>query len=655
MLLSVTGVRKLFADEIVLDGVGFRLDRREKVALVGRNGTGKTTLLKILTGQMEPDSGNVQWERGSSWGYLSQASLPDSDATVLEVATQAREHLVQMQERLRELEEAMAHGATAEDLDEYSLLQEHFNAQGGYSVENDLKVVLKRLGFEEDEWTKPVRALSGGERTRLALAKLLLEEPDLLILDEPTNHLDLEAIDWLESWIRGYGGAVLLVSHDRTFLQNVSQRILELREHVITSFPGPFEKYLELRKAEDQRLADLAEKQAEEMAKLDEFVRRFMNSQRTAQARGRLKMLERMEAQRVIPPKAEKGMKGGFQVLKRAGDLVLDCKKLTMAFGEQRLFRDLDWTVRWGERWGIIGANGAGKSTLMKVALGELEAVSGTAKLGSNVDLGWFRQDAAFLDLNQTPLEVMHYELGMDQAQARSLLGRFLITGDDVFRPIRTLSGGERVKVALAAITAMHPNVLILDEPTNHLDIASREALAEVLAEYNGTLIVVSHDRWFLNQVTTQTLDLQPNRVVQFPGPYAEYRSAKQAGGNTSAKSAPQTKPTSVASSNAPSNLNIPVMSPRELSKEIGRLTKEVEKLEDQISKEESELEALERVMARPQEGMDLVAMSLKHTELRARIDGLLAEWTDHGTRLEDLRRLQGNGEAIGITFRNSD
>ena len=642
MLLSVSAIHKEFAGEVVLESCTFRLERHETVALVGRNGAGKTTLLKIITGAMQHDGGSVQWARGATFGYLSQVSLPNTDQTVLEVATEAREKLVKMQQRLRELESQMADHATEDDLEEYSRLQEHFHSEGGYAVENDLKFVLKRLGFEEEEWSKPVHALSGGEKTRLALVKLLLEEPDLLILDEPTNHLDLEAIEWLESWIRGYGGAVLIVSHDRTFLQSVADRVLEIREGKVDAYPGPFDKYLKLRKEADELLAKNADRQAAEMAKLDEFVRRFINSQRTAQARGRLKMLERMEAQRIVPHREDKQMKAGFKVTKRAGDVVLDCKKLSMAFGAQELFQNLDWTVKWGDRWGVIGSNGAGKSTLMRVALGDLEAVSGEAKLGSNVELGWFRQDASFLNQDMSPLETMHYELGMDQAQARNLLGRFLISGDDAMRPIKTLSGGEKGKVALAAITSMHPNVLVLDEPTNHLDIASREALAEVLNEYNGTLILVSHDRWLLEQVTKQTLELRTDGSNQYQGNYLEYRAWKAKGA----------QPTKATATSKESPKQTPMLSPRELSKEIARMQKEVSGLEEEITKLEADLEAHERLLARPQAGDDLVAMSVKHGELRSAIEDRLNRWTEIGGRIEEYKNLSINGDAIGVSFR---
>ncbi|MBX7133119.1 MAG: ATP-binding cassette domain-containing protein [Fimbriimonadaceae bacterium] len=643
MLLNVVNVRKLFSADIVLDDVTFRLERHEKVALVGRNGAGKTTLLKILTGEYEPDGGSVSWERGLSIGYLSQQSRLDETRTVLEEAEAARAHLVEMEARLKELEAKLESNPSAEDLEEYSLLNEHFHLEGGYSAERDIHTVLKRMGFEESEFGKSVRKLSGGERTRLIIARLLLEEPDLLILDEPTNHLDLEATEWLESWIRGYGGAVLLVSHDRTFLQNVCQRVIEMRDGTVKSYQGPFDKYLQLRKEEDARLTIVAAKQQEEMAKLDEYVRRFMNSQRTAQARGRLKMLERMKAEAIQAPKDDKGMKAGFGKVQRTGDIVLEAKDLGMAFGEQQLFQHLDWVVRWGERWGVIGQNGAGKSTLVKILLGELSAVEGTAKLGSNVNHGYFSQDASTLDASLSPLQILNYELGMEAGPARNLLGRFLITGDDVFRPISTLSGGERNKMALAVLTAVNPNVLFLDEPTNHLDMASREALAEVLREYTGTLILVSHDRWLLEQVTNHTLDVRRPQAVVYPGSYGEYRAWRARGMEELPKA--KAKP-----SGPVANLGVkwrsqgaePELTPRELSKEIARVEKLVATTEDSVSTLEAELEQLERTMASPPADADLFAMSTQHGELSKRIEQTIADWESHSRRLEELRAMQG-------------
>jgi len=634
VLLAVSNVRKLFGGDVVLDQVTFRIDRREKVALVGRNGIGKTTLLKILTGELDADGGSVQWERGSTFGYLSQTSRLDDSKTVLEAAEEARAHLIQMEARLQELEAVLQAQPTSEDLEEFSLLHEHFHAEGGYSVERDLRAVLARMGFEESEYDKPVSKLSGGERTRLILARLLLEEPDLLILDEPTNHLDLEATEWLEGWIRGYGGSVLLVSHDRVFLGNVAQRVLEMRDGQVKSYPGPFEKFVELRKAEDERLLNVAEKQQEEMAKLDEYVRRFMNSQRTAQARGRLKLLERMRATAVSAPTQDRSMAARFQGVKRAGDLVVEAKGLSMAFGPQKLFQNLDWVVRWGERWGIVGENGVGKSTLIKVILGELEQTAGTVRLGTNVEVGYFSQDASHLDLELSPLQTLNYELGWEAGPARNYLARFLIAGDDVFRPIKTLSGGERNKMALALLSALEPNVLILDEPTNHLDMASREALAQVLSEYKGTILLISHDRRLLDQLTDHTLDLRRTGAFAYPGGYSEYRQSRAR--PIAARPAPRSAPPPEAP--AP-----PAWTPRELSKEIQRVRRATEEAESAVTDLEGDLERLERVMASPPADADLFRLSSRHGELQREIADAMARWEASASRLEELTALQGS------------
>ncbi len=324
MLLNVSGVHKAFGLDIVLDGVDFRIDRREKVAMVGRNGAGKTTLLRILTGQMEPDTGSVQLARGAKVGYLRQEHHFDAGQTVLEQAELARAEQLQLRARLDELEVRLENGPTVDELDEYATLHEHYVELEGYSAERDLRVVLQRMGFDESEFSKPASKLSGGEKTRLALARLLLEQPDLLILDEPTNHLDLQATEWLEGWLRSYPGAVLLVSHDRAFLSNVGDRVIEMREGRVKSYPGPFDKFLKLRAEEEARLAEVAKRQDQEIAKLDEYVRRFMNSQRTAQARGRLKMKEKLVANRVTESAKDKTMRAAFGNTKRSGDIVYE-------------------------------------------------------------------------------------------------------------------------------------------------------------------------------------------------------------------------------------------------------------------------------------------------------------------------------------------
>jgi len=646
VLLTVSNVAKAFGVDQILTGVSLRLDAREKVALVGRNGTGKTTLLKILTGQYEPDSGNVQIAKGAKIGYLRQEALVANDRTVLEEAEEAVKRQLSMQARLNELEAKLElETPSAEDLEEYTLLHEHFLETEGYSAERDLRVVLQKMGFTEDEFNKPTSKLSGGETTRLAIARLLLEEPDLLILDEPTNHLDLQATEWLEGWLRGYHGAVLLVSHDRAFLDNTAERVLEMRDGSVKSYPGPFPKYLQLRAEEEERQAEVARRQELEIAKMDEYVRRFMNSQRTAQARGRLKLMNRLIENKVDAPKNDRGMKAGFGEVKRSGDVVLECEKLTIGFvdpGDELtvLFSNLNWTVRFGDRWGIIGENGSGKSTLIKVLLGEIEPLSGRAKLGSNVIAGYFTQDASDLDPDMSPLDVMVWDMDMKPPEARNLLARFLITGDDVYRPVKTLSGGEKNKLSLAKLTQLNPNLLILDEPTNHLDMASREALAKVLKDFKGSLVLVSHDRWLLSQITDQTLDIRKAGPIVYPGSYAEYR-------NRANKPLPQQGKKSAPAPSIPKLLGTekppePQFTPRELSKEIGRITKLVADIEAEISADESALREVEEQLANLGPTADVFSLTRDHQRLQEELEGRMAAWQEHSERLDKLTAMRG-------------
>lgn len=630
MLLNVSNVTKTFGIDVILSGATMRMDAREKVALVGRNGAGKTTLLKILTGQMEPDTGGVTLAHGAKVGYLKQEMPVTYGRSVLEEAQSALQQQLEIRKRLEELEARMDH-SSPEDLEEYALLHEHFLEAEGYSVERDIRTVLQRMGFTEDEFEKSTSLLSGGEKTRLAIARLLLEEPDLLILDEPTNHLDLQATEWLEGWIRGYHGAVLLVSHDRTFLDSTAERVFELRDGSIKTYPGPFDKYLKLRAEEEARQAEVAKRQDLEIAKMDEYVRRFMNSQRTAQARGRLKQMNKLVETKVHAPKAEKGIKGGFGEVKRSGELVVEAAKLEVGFPGAKLFGPLDWTVRLGERWGIIGENGVGKSTLLKVMLDQLEPLAGKIRLGSNLYPGFFSQDASNLDENQSPLDLLVWEEDMAHPDARNLLGRFLITGDDVYRPIRTLSGGEKNKLSLARLTRLNPNLLILDEPTNHLDMASRDALAEILKEYKGTLILVSHDRWLLSQVTDHTLDIRRNGAITYPGSYAEYRRRQSQGA---------LNPVQTAST--PSGPSIPSMSPREISKEIQRLEKSIAELEKSIAETEVDQKELERRLENLSAGDDVLALTLEHEAHGKKLETLLGTWEDENIRVEEFRSLQG-------------
>jgi len=678
VLLSVSNVAKSFGVDKILTGVSFLIAAREKVALVGRNGTGKTTLLKIITGQMEADRGAVNLARGAKIGYLRQEAPVSSGRTVLEEAQASMQHQLDLQKRLQDLERNLANQSDSPershdaDLEEYALLHEHFLEAEGYSAERDVRVVLQRMGFTDDEFDRQTDKLSGGEKTRLAIARMLLEEPELLILDEPTNHLDLQATEWLEGWLRQYHGAVLLVSHDREFLENTAERVLEMREGTVKAYPGPFAKYLKLKEEEEVRQAEVAKRQEQEIAKLDEYVRRFMNSQRTAQARGRLKQMNRLIESKVEAPKKEKGMKAGFGVVKRSGDVVIECENLTVGFppsslwlvsvedpgsigkeggqggGDGILFRNLNWTVRFNDRLGVIGDNGAGKSTLIRTTLGLAEPLGGEVRLGTNLEIGYFSQDTQELDPNQSPLDFMVWECDMLPAEARNLLGRFLITGDDVYRPIKTLSGGEKNKLSLARLTNERPNLLILDEPTNHLDMDSREALSSVLKEYRGTLVLISHDRWLLSQATDQTLDVRRSGPILFNGSYAEYRLwQKRGSGSPPAPGGVRGGFSNAATPRGhkgpnPQSSNPPILSPRGLSKEIERLTKLVGEIEVEVARNEGAIKAVEAILSNLPATADVFALTQEHRAFQEALEGSMASWEEQSKRLEELKAMQG-------------
>lgn len=632
MVLNVQGVNKQFVVDWVLQDITFRIDAREKVGLVGRNGCGKTTLFKVIVGELEPDAGSVSLVRGATIGHLRQSAIEHQRGTVLEHAEQGQEHLRHMKTRLAELEAALEAGGTTDDLDEYAMLSEHFSEADGYSIENDVRTVLGRLGFTPDQYDQDVSSLSGGEKTRLAIARLLLEEPDLLILDEPTNHLDLQATEWLEGWIRSYHGAVIVVSHDRTFLENTVNRVMELRDAKLKSYPGGFAKYLQLRAEDEERQADMAAKQAKQAQKLDEFVRRFIDSQRTAQARGRRKQLEKLEANRIQAPNKDRSMLAGIGDVSRSGDIALECQKLSVGFPDETLVTGLEWTVRWQDRWGVIGENGAGKSTLVKTVLGLHPPVSGHARIGARVELGYFTQDAADFDPEDTPLDHVVYECDLTVAQARDLLGKFLFEGDDVFKQIKFLSGGEKNKLALAVLVQSKPNLLVLDEPTNHLDMDSRDALAKVLQEYKGTLVIVSHDRWLLSQTATHILDVKRSGPVLYDGTYQEYRSRKPGGGPVK----PVAKPSVVGASLGAT------MRPREISKEIARVRKQIEDTEHLIASQEAKIESIEKQLSAPAESDDILGLTKGHAETKEKLARSLVIWEDLHEQVSQLESMQG-------------
>ncbi|MFM9874297.1 MAG: ABC-F family ATP-binding cassette domain-containing protein, partial [Fimbriimonadaceae bacterium] len=406
-----------------------------------------------------------------------------------------------------------------------------------------------------------------------------------------------------------------------------ANKFLELRAGTITTYEGDYNKYIQLREEDAARQADIAGKQAAQIAKMDEYVRRFMNSQRTAQARGRLKQMTKLQEQQVHAPTKDASMKTGFGKTNRSGDIVIRTEKLSVGFPDETLFTGLDWEVRYGDRWGIIGENGAGKSTLIKTILGRLKAVDGLTKIGSRVELGYFSQDVADLDPNDSPLDHMVFEMGMDAGPARNLLGRFLFSGDDVFRPISSLSGGEKNKLVLASLTQLNPNLLVLDEPTNHLDMDSRAALAEVLGEYSGTLILISHDRWLLRNVTNRTLDVRRAGPKAYQFGYSEYRRNLDSPTKNVVPAKAVISPETVA----------PTLTPREISKEIARMRGVVEESENLVAKYESQISTIEATLADPPEGTNVTKLSHDYQSAQKNLTQSMSKWEEDCIFLESL------------------
>ncbi len=539
-LLVVNNLERHFGVDMILSGVNFKLEWRQKVGLIGRNGTGKTTLLRLLTGQQEPDKGTINFSKGIRAGYLKQEEAVNPENTVLREAELAFAHVLAMESRLREVEHEMAAASGTPDLekvmDEYSILHDRFDAMGGYDNLRDIPGVLKRLGFGPNDLTKSCGKLSGGEKTRLAIARLLLSGPDILLLDEPTNHLDIEATEWLEGFLSNFGGAMVLVSHDRYFLDRVVNSIAEIENTRLTTYPGNFSAFWQQKEANQARQSEMYEREQREITQLTAFFEKWKNTpSKKNQAVMRMRWAERIRqhglsgkltgtAAEKVGPKG-KVVKLGIKPTQLSGNEVVILDGLGKRFGDRVLFENVTGLIRRGERVGIIGPNGAGKSTLIKVLLGRETPTSGSARLGASVTVGYFAQDTSDLDLDATVLENMMAVGEMEPVVARTHLGRFLLTGDDVFREVRLLSGGEKNKLVLAQLTYLKPNLLILDEPTNHLDIDSREALGQMLRDYDGTLLLVSHDRYLLDQVTTHTLEVADGRATLFDGPYSKFRS----------------------------------------------------------------------------------------------------------------------------------
>lgn len=529
MVLSCNHISKSFVTGDVLTDCSFHIEDHEKAAIVGLNGAGKSTLLKIITGEMSLDSGDVTISKGKNIGYLAQNQDISADSTIMDEMLKTKEYLINMEERIRSLEIEMK-SKTDEELealmDTYSKLNHTFELENGYAYKSEITGVLKGLGFTEDDFDKKISSLSGGQKTRVFLSRLLLLKPDIILLDEPTNHLDMTSIAWLETFLTNYPGAVIIVSHDRYFLDKIVTHVIEIENHTIRSYTGNYSAFAEKKeKIRDAELKHYYNQQREikHQEEVIEKLKSFNREKSIKRAESREKMLEKMEVlNKPVFVDSEMHLKLTPQIT--SGNDVLTVKELSKSFGENVLFNNLDFEVKRGEKVAIIGDNGTGKTTILKIINNLIDADHGEISLGSKVVIGYYDQEHHVLTMENTLFEeISDAYPDMTGTEIRNVLAAFLFTGDDVFKRIADLSGGERGRVSLAKLMLSKSNFLILDEPTNHLDITSKEILENALNNYDGTVLYVSHDRYFINKTATRILDLKNKKLVNYIGNYDYY------------------------------------------------------------------------------------------------------------------------------------
>ena len=632
-IVSVMQVGKSFGAERVFAGVSFQIEANDRIGLIGPNGAGKSTLLNLLAGREEPDEGSIAIARNLRIGYLTQTidfhpqnSLREEMLTVFAEAGEWEHELGELAFQLA-TPAAQADSPLHEELlKRYDELQTRFELAGGYTFENRVDQVLDGLGFTGEQKAAPVVYLSGGQQTRAALAKLLLQEPDLLLLDEPTNHLDLSALEWLEAYLTSWKGAMVVVAHDRYFLDKVVARTIEMAFGRIEEYPGNYTKYLLLREERMERRTREYEAQQAHIAHTEEFIRRYKAGQRSREARGRQKLLDRLE--RVERPRDFPEMHFEFNAVVDSGQVVLSTQKLAVGYAPTVLVRVADLEVLRGDRVGLLGPNGAGKTTLLRTITGEIPAVSGHVYPGHNVRIGYYSQTHSGLNPDRTVVDEIRQMSAFSEDGARSFLARFLFTGDDVFKPIGALSGGERSRVALAKLTLQGSNFLVLDEPTNHLDLQSRQFLEEVLDEFEGTLLFVSHDRYFIDRLATKVWVIEDGVLIPYLGNYTEYRTRKRPI-VLDVPPAPQVKRADAGPSSTAKPAAVPPS--RTGGKKSARLkVRTVEDVERDIEKAEAQVKALEDELAAAALKADaeqLTQLSAGYEQAKTRIEELLVEW----------------------------
>ena len=627
IILQANKIERSFAGEVLFDNINLQVDERDRIALVGKNGAGKSTLLKILVGEEEPTSGEINKKKDISLSYLAQDSRFESENTIYDEMLHVFDDLRRTEKQLRQMELEMGE-KSGEDLDklmaDYDRLSENFRQAGGFTYEADIRAILNGFKFDESMWQMKIDELSGGQNTRLALAKMLLEKPNLLVLDEPTNHLDIETIAWLENYLVNYSGALIIVSHDRYFLDKVATVTLDLTKHSLDRYVGNYSRFVELK---EQKLATEAknyEKQQKEIAALEDFVNRnLVRASTTKRAQSRRKQLEKME--RLDKPEtSKKSANITFQSEKTSGNIVLTVENAAIGYDGEILSEPINLDLRKMNAVAIVGPNGIGKSTFIKSIVDQIPFIKGEKRFGANVEVGYYDQTQSKLTPSNTVLDELWNDFKLTpEVEIRNRLGAFLFSGDDVKKSVGMLSGGERARLLLAKLSMENNNFLILDEPTNHLDIDSKEVLENALIDFDGTLLFVSHDRYFINRVATHVLELSESGSTLYLGDYDYYVDKKAEVEVSQAEELLTSNQAKEASS-----VN-DYQAQKESQKEVRKLMRQIESLEAEIEELETQSQAISEQMLETNDAEKLMELQTELDKINHRQEEAMLEWEE--------------------------
>ncbi|MDU5786816.1 ABC-F family ATP-binding cassette domain-containing protein [Streptococcus parasanguinis] len=634
IILQANKIERSFAGEVLFDNISLQVDERDRIALVGKNGAGKSTLLKILVGEEEPTSGEINKKRDLSLSYLAQDSRFESSNTIYDEMLHVFDDLRKTEKTLRQMELEMGE-KTGADLDklmqDYDRLSEEFRQAGGFTYEADIRAILNGFKFDESMWQMKIEELSGGQNTRLALAKMLLEKPNLLVLDEPTNHLDIETIAWLENYLVNYSGALLIVSHDRYFLDKVATITLDLTKHSLDRYVGNYSSFVEQKEQKLLTEAKNYEKQQKEIAALEDFVNRnLVRASTTKRAQSRRKQLEKME--RLDKPEAgTKSAHMTFHSDKASGNVVLTVEEAAVGYDDQTLSEPINLDIRKMNAVAIVGPNGIGKSTLIKSIVGQIPFIKGEARFGANVEVGYYDQTQSKLTPHNSVLDELWNDFKLTpEVEIRNRLGAFLFSGDDVKKTVGMLSGGERARLLLAKLSMENNNFLILDEPTNHLDIDSKEVLENALIDFDGTLLFVSHDRYFINRVATQVLELSEEGSTLYLGDY-DYYLEKKAELEALAAAQAEAEPASSTEEVTGNDYHLQ----KQNQKELRKITRRIEQLEAEMEELDQKIQDITETMHSTNDAEDLVQLQSELDQLTIQQEAVMEEWSELSEQVE--------------------